>query len=143
MSFSRLSVSVRKMATSVERNIIKTLSGFSTCELSDALVKLKVPSGGHLPDIYRITTPSPSGEDGSSTLCGPAYTVKMVLSSDTESPKLTSHFVDTAIQDSVIVIDAPASQPKFTSLNLFYIHIPSFRRKECCMGRFDDSWCPS
>ena len=77
---------------------------FSTCELSDALIKLGLPHGGHIPDISRQ-----SKWEGSAgqRICGPAYTVKMVPASDTNAPKLSQHFVDTAESGSVIVIEAP------------------------------------
>ncbi|KIJ49551.1 hypothetical protein M422DRAFT_246631 [Sphaerobolus stellatus SS14] len=78
------------------------LSKFSTCELSDALIKLGLPHGGHIPDISML-----SSSDQETRICGPAYTVKMVLASDTEAPKLEKHFVDEATPNSVIVIDAP------------------------------------
>jgi len=87
--------------------IVSKLSGFSTCELSDALVKLQVPSGGHIPDIHRVSSRSGDGTDSGGTLCGPAYTVKMVSGSDHNAPRLLEHFVDTAEDGSVIVIDAP------------------------------------
>ncbi|KAL1736153.1 ribonuclease E inhibitor RraA/Dimethylmenaquinone methyltransferase [Schizophyllum commune] len=77
------------------------LSELSTCEISDALIKLGVPHGGLLPDIH-LKAPSQDAR-----ICGPAYTVKMVLSSDTSAPKLSGHFVDQAPAGSVIVIDAP------------------------------------
>ncbi|KAL1680329.1 ribonuclease E inhibitor RraA/Dimethylmenaquinone methyltransferase [Schizophyllum commune] len=77
------------------------LSELSTCEISDALIKLGVPHGGLLPDIH-LKAPSQDAR-----ICGPAYTVKMVLSSDTAAPKLSGHFVDQAPEGSVIVIDAP------------------------------------
>ncbi|KAL1744785.1 ribonuclease E inhibitor RraA/Dimethylmenaquinone methyltransferase [Schizophyllum fasciatum] len=77
------------------------LSELSTCEISDALIKLGVPHGGLLPDIH-LTAPSQD-----TRICAPAYTVKMVLSSNTTAPKLSGHFVDQAPAGSVVVIDAP------------------------------------
>lgn len=97
----RLAQLVRTMSTSSA----SSLASFSTCEISDALIKLGIPHGGHLPDIQML---SPSIEKQSETrLCGPAYTVQMVLSSDTSAPKLSSHFVDSATNGSVVVIDSP------------------------------------
>ncbi|KAL1695592.1 ribonuclease E inhibitor RraA/Dimethylmenaquinone methyltransferase [Schizophyllum commune] len=87
------------MSTSSPRTT--RLSELSTCEISDALIKLGVPHGGLLPDIH-LKAPSQD-----SRICGPAYTVKMVLSSDTSAPKLSGHFVDQAPTGSIIVIDAP------------------------------------
>ncbi|KAG1731476.1 ribonuclease E inhibitor RraA/Dimethylmenaquinone methyltransferase [Suillus paluster] len=77
------------------------LSAFSACEVSDALIKLGSPNGGHIPDVH-IHSPSSQVK-----ICAPAYTVQMVLASDKSAPKLSSHFVDTATPGSVIVIDAP------------------------------------
>ena len=80
------------------------LASFSTCELSDALIKLGLPHGGHLPDVHRASSyPGASDE----RLCGPAYTVRMVLSSDESAPRLQQHFVDTAEDGSVMLISAP------------------------------------
>jgi regulator of RNase E activity RraA len=79
------------------------LAAFSTCEISDALIKLGLSHGGYIPDIS-LVSPSPTAD---TKLCGPAYTVQMVMASDTEAPKLYSHFVDTSPSGSVIVIDAP------------------------------------
>lgn len=90
--------------------LIQQLSEFSACEVSDALVKLGSPNGGHIPDI-QLVSPSGSGQ----IICGPAYTVQMVFSSDTTAPKLSSHFVDTAPAGSVIVINAPPSSVRLLS----------------------------
>ena len=76
-----------------------SLAQFSTCEISDALIKLSIPHGGYIPDINAI---SPA------RICGPAYTVQMVLAtSPTSGSKLSSHFVDTVPSGSIIVIDVP------------------------------------
>ena len=80
------------------------LADFSTCELSDALIKIGLPHGGHIPDIEQLS-PRPGAAE--TRICGPAYTVQMVLASDKLSPKPAAHFVDTAPEGSVIVIDAP------------------------------------
>ena len=85
-----------------------TLVEFSTCELSDALIKLGSPHGGHIPDIHRISAYKGSEDE---RVCGPAYTVKMVMVNDVtdkSAPRLNEHFVDTAEEGSVMVIEAPA-----------------------------------
>lgn len=98
--------SLLRHMSSVESNVSSTsaLVQFSTCELSDALIKLGVPHGGHIPDVYRQ-----SSYEGSATerICGPAYTVQMVSASETNAPKLEKHFVDTAENGCIVVIDAP------------------------------------
>ena len=77
-----------------------SLAHFSTCEISDALIKLSIPHGGYIPDVNTI---SPNAR-----ICGPAYTVQMVLAgSHTSGSNLSSHFVDTAPSGSIIVIDVP------------------------------------
>ncbi|PFH53761.1 hypothetical protein AMATHDRAFT_73200 [Amanita thiersii Skay4041] len=93
------------------------LGSFSTCEISDALIKLGSPHGGCLVDIYCMS-PSPSQsqhkleqEQDPLRICGPAYTVQMVPFTDTASPKLTTHFVDTILPGSVVVIDTPPQSP--------------------------------
>jgi hypothetical protein len=87
-------------------------SDLSTCEISDALLKLGVPHGGHIPDIHLISPHSHSRTDGNANagvrLCGPAYTVRMVLASERDAPKLQgAHFVDLAPEASVVFISAP------------------------------------
>ena len=79
-----------------------SIAHFSTCEISDALIKLGSPHGGYMPDIDLV-----SSLPADTSVCGPAYTVQMVLASDEGAPKLTEHFVDTATSGSVIVIAAP------------------------------------
>ena len=79
-----------------------SLAQFSTCEISDALIKLSISHGGYIPDINTISPNS------NARICGPAYTVQMVLAaSHTSGSKLSSHFVDTAPSGSIIVIDVP------------------------------------
>ncbi|KAG2150984.1 ribonuclease E inhibitor RraA/Dimethylmenaquinone methyltransferase [Suillus clintonianus] len=96
---TRLLAISRAMSTST-RSSTCPLSQFSACEISDALIKLGSPNGGHIPDVHMLSPISHK-------ICAPAYTVQMVLASDKSAPKLSSHFVDTATPGSVIVIDAP------------------------------------
>ncbi|TRM69515.1 ribonuclease E inhibitor RraA/Dimethylmenaquinone methyltransferase [Schizophyllum amplum] len=95
---SRMSSAFQAMSTTSH---CSRLSELSTCEISDALIKLGVPHGGLLPDIHIV---APSQE---TKVCAPACTVKMVMGSNTSAPKLSGHFVDQAPAGSVIVIDAP------------------------------------
>ncbi|KAG6850959.1 hypothetical protein H0H93_005828 [Arthromyces matolae] len=75
------------------------LAAFSTCEISDALIKLNVPHGGYIPDIVQMFP--------GNSICAPAYTLRVVDASDTSAPKLSSHFVDTVPSGFIIVIEAP------------------------------------
>lgn len=92
-------------------------SDFSTCEVSDALIKLGVPHGGYIPDIRCISPLSRSESGGGPAqpegvpvrLCGPAYTVRMVFASDRDAPKLLqSHFVDLAPEGCIAFVSAPS-----------------------------------
>lgn len=59
------------------------------CDVSDALVKLKIPNGGFLPGI---TLWSPQRQEGPTKIVGPAYTVQYAPKDD-ERPKWPSHYV--------------------------------------------------
>ena len=63
---------------------------FISCDVSDALLKLKHPHGGFL---SHVSLWSPQRQEGSTKIVGPAYTVKYVLLSDTTSPKHEGHYV--------------------------------------------------
>ena len=80
------------------------LATYTSCEISDALSKLGFKNGGYIPDI---TMYSPLINAKPPTICGPAYTVKMVPATDKVSPTPSRHFVDAAEEGSVIVISAP------------------------------------
>ncbi|KAF8973062.1 ribonuclease E inhibitor RraA/Dimethylmenaquinone methyltransferase [Flammula alnicola] len=101
-TLTRLKPLLNSMSSTSRDSLLKA---FSTCEISDALIKLKVPHGGHIPDIHIV---SPATSNSEIRICSPAYTVKMVLASDVTAPKLSSHFVDTAPAGSVVVVDAPS-----------------------------------
>ncbi|GAA5868944.1 hypothetical protein JCM8547_003228 [Rhodosporidiobolus lusitaniae] len=85
-------------ATSIQ---IERLAVFSTCELADALVKLKHPTGGYIPDLERF-----SGDEGM-TLVGEAFTVEMVDARETDAPKIEGHFVDAVERGTVCFISIP------------------------------------
>ncbi|KAA1113263.1 hypothetical protein PGT21_026751 [Puccinia graminis f. sp. tritici] len=91
----------------VSTEIIKQISGFSSCDIADALIKLKHPSGGYLPDINLQT--GNHQDPASNKLCGEAFTVEMVPATDTESPRPTQHYVDAGEMDTVMVISSPAN----------------------------------
>ncbi len=102
-------------------------SDFSTCELSDALVKLGVPHGGHIPDIHRMSPhscPEKSSLPLPTRLCGPAYTVRMVSASDRDAPTLQQgHFIDLAPEGCIAFVSAPPGwfvAPSYTA----YSHTP-------------------
>ncbi|KAF8937927.1 RraA-like protein [Dissophora ornata] len=79
---------------------------FASCDVADALLTLKVPGAGYIPDIHLW---SPQYKAGNTRVFGPAYTVKMVPVSDTEAPKPNQHFVDAIPEGSVVCISQPAN----------------------------------
>ncbi|ELU39306.1 demethylmenaquinone methyltransferase domain-containing protein [Rhizoctonia solani AG-1 IA] len=98
---------------------IEQLAPFSSCEISDALIKIglthnakdaPIQRGGYIPDINMLS-PSPTVGDGQNTrICGYAYTVKMVRGDDLHAPKPSQHFVDAAPSGSIAVISVPPSK---------------------------------
>jgi len=82
-----------------------SLAALPTCQIADALVALKMPHGGHIPDILPVSLPRSGAR-----ICGPAYTVQYVPESDIDSPKLSTpiHWLDTVPAGSIVVIAAPA-----------------------------------
>ncbi|OWZ58734.1 hypothetical protein C368_00251 [Cryptococcus neoformans 125.91] len=89
-----------------QRQTFNSLEELSTCEISDALIKLGVQTGGYIPDLHLY---SPS--DGQKVkVVGPAFTVQMVAENvqrENELPKSKEHFVDACPSGSVLVISAP------------------------------------
>ncbi|GAB7322541.1 hypothetical protein MBLNU13_g03462t2 [Cladosporium sp. NU13] len=83
---------------------LTALRRFSSCDIGDALVKLKVPYGGYLHGIKMF---SPLQQAGETKIFGPAYTVQMVDASNTTAPKAEKHFADGIETDSVVFISQP------------------------------------
>ncbi|KAG9249814.1 ribonuclease E inhibitor RraA/Dimethylmenaquinone methyltransferase [Emericellopsis atlantica] len=84
---------------------LKLLNRFTSCDIGDALVKLKVPNGGFL-DGIRLFSPANNGR-----IIGPAVTVKMVESSDSSAPRLDKHFVDHNQEGVIMYIQQPKGLP--------------------------------
>ncbi|TID22897.1 gb [Venturia nashicola] len=90
--------------------IIKALRKFTTCDIGDALVRLKVPYGGYLSGLKMYSAPHPNPHfqmDPTSKILGPAYTVRMVHASDKTSPTLSMHFADNIPKGSVVFVSQP------------------------------------
>ncbi|TDZ47424.1 4-hydroxy-4-methyl-2-oxoglutarate aldolase [Colletotrichum trifolii] len=80
---------------------LEALRKFTSCDIGDALVKLKHPYGGFL-DGIRMFSPG-----AGTRIFGPAVTVQMVEVSDTSAPKLDRHFVDHNEDGGVMYIQQP------------------------------------
>ncbi|KIW75693.1 hypothetical protein Z517_10435 [Fonsecaea pedrosoi CBS 271.37] len=85
------------MAASLQR-----LRAFTTCDIGDALVKLKYPFGGFL-DGIKMFSPT----DATTTVFGPAVTVKMVESTQKAAPSPPRHFVDCNEPGKIMYIQQP------------------------------------
>ncbi|KAH6619303.1 ribonuclease E inhibitor RraA/Dimethylmenaquinone methyltransferase [Chaetomium sp. MPI-SDFR-AT-0129] len=107
-------------AQAVEDPIVKQLQEYTTCDVADALVKLKIPHGGFLPGI---TMWSPQRQDGMTKMVGPAYTVQYAPKED-ERPKWPSHYIDSVPPGAVVFV---TSTPK--SSNALYGGLMSTRAK--------------
>ncbi|KAK1705908.1 uncharacterized protein CLUP02_14230 [Colletotrichum lupini] len=84
---------------------LEALRKFTSCDIGDALVKLKYPQGGFL-DGIRMFSPGASGR-----VFGPAVTVEMVEMSNTAAPKLDKHFVDHNQEAGIMYVQQPKGLP--------------------------------
>ncbi|KAK4193263.1 ribonuclease E inhibitor RraA/Dimethylmenaquinone methyltransferase [Podospora australis] len=90
-----------------EDPIVKALKDYTTCDVSDALCKLKFPNGGFLSGL---TMWSPQRQDGPTKVVGPAYTVEYAPLSDPR-PKWPSHYIDSVPAGAVIFVSCPPQIP--------------------------------
>ncbi len=75
----------------------------ASCDVSDALVKLNVPSGGVLAGIVLW---SPEQQAGATKIVGPAYTVQYAPLAD-PAPKHPTHYIDGVPAGAVVVMAGP------------------------------------
>ena len=74
-------------------SLISKLSRYTTCDISDALLKLKVPHGGILADLVPFSPVGQASKEVSDVkIIGEAYTVKMTPLNE-DAPKLKDHYV--------------------------------------------------
>ncbi|KAI1068250.1 hypothetical protein LB507_004278 [Fusarium sp. FIESC RH6] len=85
-------------------SVLTKLRAYTTCDVSDALLKMGISHGGFLPNISMW---SPQRQEGDAKLIGPAYTVKFVRNNYTSAPKPKEHYIDTVPKDHVIFISSP------------------------------------
>ncbi|KAK9244534.1 ribonuclease E inhibitor RraA/Dimethylmenaquinone methyltransferase [Lipomyces tetrasporus] len=85
-------------------SLVLALKSFATCDIGDALIKLKYPYGGFLDGITMF---SPERQAGSTKIFGEAITVKMVDANDTTSPSLSKHFCDYNEAGKIMYISQP------------------------------------
>ncbi|KAM0276362.1 hypothetical protein ACHAQH_006809 [Verticillium albo-atrum] len=91
---------------------VKALQQYTACDISDALVKLKVPEGGFLADLHPYSQPDASQ---TSITIAPASTVLFVPKGTTlDSPAANipgdAHWADLTPPGTVVVIRQPDGQ---------------------------------
>ncbi|KAK3055242.1 hypothetical protein LTR09_003795 [Extremus antarcticus] len=84
--------------------IVKGLQAYTSCDVADALIKLKVPHGGFLAGL---TMWSPKRQEGPAKAIGPAYTVRYVRKNYENEPKPSGHYIDSVPAGTVVFISAP------------------------------------
>lgn len=85
-------------------SIVESLQQYTSCDVADALLKLKHPHGGNLADIMMY---SPGWLDGDTKIVGPAYTVKFVRNNHVNDPKPAGHYIDGVPKGAVVFITGP------------------------------------
>ncbi|KAK1757845.1 ribonuclease E inhibitor RraA/Dimethylmenaquinone methyltransferase [Echria macrotheca] len=90
-----------------EDPIVKALQGYTTCDVSDALCKLKYRNGGFLSGL---TMWSPKRQEGETKIVGPAYTVQYVPLDDPRA-KHPTHYIDSVPKGAVVFVSCPPRTP--------------------------------
>ncbi|OAA60304.1 Ribonuclease E inhibitor RraA/Dimethylmenaquinone methyltransferase [Niveomyces insectorum RCEF 264] len=85
---------------------IAALRPFASCDIGDALVKLKYPMGGFL-DGISMWSPARQGAGSTASIIGPAMTVKMVRVADPSTAKPPKHFADSVSSGEIMYIQQP------------------------------------
>ncbi|KAK9450756.1 ribonuclease E inhibitor RraA/Dimethylmenaquinone methyltransferase [Limtongia smithiae] len=84
--------------------LLSTLQKFASCDIGDALVKLKYPFGGFLDGLSMF---SPQHCSGDKKIFGEVITVKMVDAADKTAPSLPKHFCDYNEPGKIMYISQP------------------------------------
>ncbi|KAK0734790.1 RraA-like protein [Lasiosphaeria miniovina] len=90
-----------------EDAVVKALREYTTCDVSDALCKLKFRNGGFLSGL---TMWSPQRQDGPTKIVGPAYTVQYVPLDDPR-PKHPAHYIDSVPNGAIVFVSCPPKTP--------------------------------
>ncbi|KAF3930958.1 hypothetical protein ABW19_dt0210411 [Dactylella cylindrospora] len=97
-------------------NKLEALAAYNACDISDALLKLKVPGAGFLADVvlhspHHQLSPPPQTTPAK-PLIAPAHTILFVPKSSPEPSTLPpkSHFADLTPRSTIAVISQPAGQ---------------------------------
>lgn len=104
-------------SSSLKSEALKLLYNYGACDISDALLKLKVPGAGFLPDLNPYCTPSLQGNNSiAKVLVAPASTVLFIPKNDDGSAYPPSnipagkHWVDMTKSETIVVLSQPEGQ---------------------------------
>ncbi|KAF8473367.1 ribonuclease E inhibitor RraA/Dimethylmenaquinone methyltransferase [Kalaharituber pfeilii] len=92
---------------------LQQLKQYSACDISDALLKLKVPEAGFIADMVLRNPSNPSSPTFTTPIAAPACTVLFLPKSTPPPPTLvtpTAHFADQLTPDTIVVISQPPDQ---------------------------------
>ena len=94
---------------------VQELSKYTACDVADALVNLKVPNAGFLPDLHQQSPRS--GERDSKVTIAPASTVLFAWKDGRDVSNVPSsnipgeqHWVDLTQKDTIVVMSQPEGQ---------------------------------
>ncbi|PSR81353.1 ribonuclease E inhibitor RraA/Dimethylmenaquinone methyltransferase [Coniella lustricola] len=87
--------------------LVEQLKQYTTCDVSNGLVKLKFRNGGFLSGL---TLWSPERQAGDTRIVGPVYTVQYAPLSDPR-PKLPTHYIDGVPAGAVVFVSCPQRVP--------------------------------
>lgn len=94
---------------------LQTLKNYTACDISDALLKLKVPNCGFLPDLALISPPP--HPTGSQIIIAPASTVLFVPKQAADLSAYPAanipegkHWVDLTEPESIVLVSQPQGQ---------------------------------
>jgi regulator of RNase E activity RraA len=105
----------RKMSSQPTSEQLQALKKFTACDISDALVRLKVPNCGFLPDLSLYSPASVAA--GSPITIAPASTVLLVPKNASDLSAYPAanipqgkHWVDLTQPETIVVIGQPKGQ---------------------------------
>lgn len=111
----RVQLARRTMSSRIKPEQFHALKKYTACDISDALVKLKVPNSGFLPDL-KLYSPSPVSAD-SQIIIAPASTLLLVPKNTVDISAYPAanipegkHWVDLTQSESMLVISQPKGQ---------------------------------
>lgn len=111
--------------------IRSTLGKYTTCDISDGLVKYGVKNGGFIPNLTQRSPIKNSPNINKQSAVGRAYTVLYAPKNDPR-PAVSGSYIDQIPQDSILVMGVPEQQqitqaPYVTNNNALYGGLMSTR----------------